>query len=87
VISSVCLFSLTARGIGAGYCLNVTASLPLGLYQVTPVVYALQCSELATFVLPPEPRLHRWLRRFTSRSLAFREITSVSMITSCGSMA
>jgi hypothetical protein len=86
-MSSVCLFSLTAMGIGAGYRLNVTARLPWGLYQVTPVVYALQHSDLVTFVLPPELRLHCWLRSFTSRSLAVREITSVSMITSGGSMA
>jgi type IV secretory pathway protease TraF len=65
VISSAFIFSAMVLGIAAGYRLNVTHSLPLGLFRVSPLHHPLHRGDLVTFTLPAPLRLHRWLGSFT----------------------
>src|SRR5437870_5478632 len=65
VITSVLVGAMTVIGIGVGYRLNVTPSLPLGLYRIAPVTQPLHRGDLVTFTLPVPLRLHRWLGSFT----------------------
>jgi len=65
VVSSALIFGATVLGISAGYRMNVTASLPIGVYRVSPVHRQLRRGDLVTFTLPASLRLHRFLRSFT----------------------
>jgi len=65
VITSVLVGAMTVIGIGVGYRLNVTSSLPLGLYRIAPVTQPLWRGALVTFTLPATLRLHRLLGSFT----------------------
>jgi type IV secretory pathway protease TraF len=65
VVSSALIFSATVMGLGAGYRINITPSLPLGLYRMAPVHAPLRHGDLVSFTLPVSLRVHRWLGRFT----------------------
>jgi conjugative transfer signal peptidase TraF len=65
LMNSALIFSTTVLGIAAGYRLNVTSSLPLGLYRMSPIATPLQRGDLVTFTLPVPLRLHRSLGSFT----------------------
>jgi signal peptidase I len=65
VIASAVIFATIILGVSAGYRVNVTPSLPLGLYRLTPVHGPLRPGELVTFRLPVPLRLHRFLGSFT----------------------
>jgi signal peptidase I len=64
VVSSGLIFGATILGIGAGYRLNVTPSLPLGLYRIGPIQQPLRRGDLVTFYLPAPLRQYRLLRSF-----------------------
>lgn len=61
VMGALFIFSTTVFSIWAGYRLNVTPSLPLGLYRVSPVRVPLRRGDLVTFDLPVPLRLHHFL--------------------------
>jgi len=65
VSSAALIFSAIVLGVSAGYRVNVTPSLPLGLYHVAPVRSPLRRGDLITFHPPVALRLHRFLRSFT----------------------
>jgi conjugative transfer signal peptidase TraF len=65
VVSSALIFGATVLGIGAGYRLNVTPSLPVGLYRIAPVQATLRRGDLVTFDLPAPLRRHRFLGSLT----------------------
>ena len=65
VISAVLICSATVLGISAGYRINVTPSLELGLFHVSPLQVPLQRGDLVTFTLPAPLRVHRWLGSLT----------------------
>jgi signal peptidase I len=65
VISAALISSAIVLGVGAGYRVNVTPSLPLGLYHLAPLHHPLRHGDLVTFTLPASRRLHRVLANFT----------------------
>jgi type IV secretory pathway protease TraF len=65
VALAVALFTLTVGGLAAGYRLNVTASLPLGLYRLYHLQMMPAYGDLVTFALPADLRLHWLLGTFT----------------------
>lgn len=65
VLTSALIFATVVLGIAAGYRVNVTPSLPLGLYRVSTVQPPLHRGDLVTFDLSTEFRLHLWLGSFT----------------------
>ena len=72
LISSAVVFGVTVVGVAAGYRLNVTASLPIGVYAMSPVHSSLRRGDLVTFTLPAPLRLHCGLGVSRSRSVALR---------------
>ena len=65
LIGAAFIFSTVVLGIAAGYRLNVTSSLALGIYRISEVVSPLQRGDLVTFTLPVPLRLDRRLSSFT----------------------
>jgi type IV secretory pathway protease TraF len=65
VIISALIFGTVVLGLAAGYRLNVTSSLALGIYRISGVVSPLQRGDLVTFYLPPHLRLDHRLGSFT----------------------
>jgi conjugative transfer signal peptidase TraF len=65
LISAAVLFALTVGSIAAGYRLNLSASLPAGIYRVSPLRATLAYGDLVTFWLPYHLRLHGFLGSFT----------------------
>jgi conjugative transfer signal peptidase TraF len=64
VIGSAVVCSVTVWGLAAGYRVNITASLPIGVYHLSPVHSSLRRGDLVTFRLPMPLRLHWWLGSF-----------------------
>jgi conjugative transfer signal peptidase TraF len=65
VIGSAVVFAVTVWEVASGYRVNITASLPLGVYYVSPVHGPLRRGDLVTFTLPAPLRLRWWLGSFT----------------------
>jgi type IV secretory pathway protease TraF len=65
VVSSALVCGVTVMGIASGYRVNITASLPIGVYRLSPVHSPLRRGDLVTFGLPAPFRLHWWLWSFT----------------------
>jgi conjugative transfer signal peptidase TraF len=64
-MSSAVIFGVTVMGIASGYRVNITTSLPIGVYRLPPVHNPLRRGDLVTFTLPAPLRLHWWLGSFT----------------------